>query len=303
MQLSVDFASVLYREGGDAVSRVAREIESIGYDRIEVFDHVVMGHPTATRPAPIYPVNMPILEALMTLSWIASATSTIGLGTEVLILPQRQPILVARQIATLDTLSGGRVRLGVGVGWQKAEYEALGVAFNRRGRLMDDAIRLLRRCWADEAIDGEGDYPMERIAMEPKPPQGGALPIWVGGGSPQALRRVGELGDGWLASGWSDPVVVATAMSTIRRHAEEAGRDPGALGMQTMLDAPARDEAGRSFYQDPDRVAARALEAAELGFGAVSVNATAVFQSGARSVDALSEQLGVIHDRLRAAVG
>ena len=144
MKLAVEFPSVSYREGPDGVARLARAIEDIGYDQLDMFDHVVMGHPTTTRAAPMYPPQMPILEALMTLSYAAAVTERIGLGTEVLVLPQRQPTLVAKQISTLSTLSGGRVRLGVGVGWQQSEYEALGEDFGTRGARMDEAIRLLR---------------------------------------------------------------------------------------------------------------------------------------------------------------
>src|SRR5207247_6945317 len=109
-----------------------------------MFDHVVMGFPIEGRAPGPYPASMPILEALMTLSHVAAVTSRVTLGTEVLVLPQRQPTLVAKQVSTLDTLSGGRVRLGVGVGWQESEYDALGVDFHTRGARMDEAIALLR---------------------------------------------------------------------------------------------------------------------------------------------------------------
>ena len=134
MKLSVEFPSVAYREGPAAVRKLARAIEDIGFDQLDMFDHVLMGYPTANRQAPMYPPQMPIMEALMTLSYAAAVTEHIGLGTEVLVLPQRQPTLVAKQVSTLDTLSGGRVRLGVGVGWQESEYDALGENFSNRGQ-------------------------------------------------------------------------------------------------------------------------------------------------------------------------
>ena len=200
MKLAVEFPSVMYREGPEAVARLATAIEEIGFDQLDIFDHVVMGHPTEDRNESPYPAHMPILEALMTLSYFAAVTKTIGLGTEVLVLPQRQPVLVAKQISTLDTLSGGRVRFGVGVGWQKSEYEALGVDFHRRGARMDETIGFLRSCWSEDPIEFEGDdFVAKTIAMEPKPPRGGEIPIWVGGESAVALRRAGRLGDGWMA--------------------------------------------------------------------------------------------------------
>jgi probable F420-dependent oxidoreductase len=247
---------------------------------------------------------MPILEALMLLAFAAAHTRRIGLGTEVLVLPQRQPVLVAKQVATLDLLSGGRVRLGVGVGWQASEYHALGENFADRGKRMDEAIDLLRTCWGEEHIDFDGEfYDIHAMAMEPKAPQAEKLPVWVGGNSPRALRRAGELGDGWLGMAFTDPAAARAAVQTIHRHAEAAGRDPATIGLQQMLDLPPRDAGGKAFYADFDRVVARAEAVKEMGFGWGALNATAIFQSGARSVSAMIDTLGELHQRLRAAVG
>lgn len=304
MKLAVEFPSVAYRDGPEAVARLARAIEEIGYDELDMFDHVVMGFPTATRRAGPYPPQMPILEALMTLAFVAAHTRRIGLGTEVLVLPQRQPVLVAKQISTLDTLSGGRVRLGVGVGWQESEYDALGADFGSRGRRMDEAIDLLRTCWREPHVDFAGEfYNVSAMAMEPKPPQAERLPIWIGGNSPRALRRVGELGDGWLAMAYTDAAAARAAVETIHRHAEAAGRDPAAIGLQQMLDVPPRDASGKAFYADLDQVARRAEAVRDMGFEWGAVNATAIFQAGARTADALIDVLGELHERLRRTVG
>jgi probable F420-dependent oxidoreductase len=303
MKLTVEFPSVSYREGPDAVRRFARTLEEIGYDHIDVFDHVVMGYPGPERPPGPYQATMPILEALMLLSHVAAVTSRITLGTEVLVLPQRHPTLVAKQVSTLDTLSGGRVRLGVGVGWQESEYEALGEDFHSRGRRMDEAISLLRASWSEPQIDfGSPHYRVAAMAMEPKPPQGGRLPIWIGGMSEPAFRRVGRLGDGWLASRVTDAASARQAIDAIRRHAEAAGRDPRTIGLQSMVAPPPRDAEGKRFYADPDRVVARVVELKAMGFEWVALNATAVFQAGARSVDAMLAALGALHDRLRKEV-
>lgn len=304
MKISVEFPSVALREGPAKVLELGRTIEDIGFDDLAVFDHVVMGYATDTRPAPMYPSQMPILEALITLGFLAAGTERIGLSTEVLVLPQRQPVLVAKQASTIDTLSGGRLRLGVGVGWQEAEYQALGEDFSRRGRLMDEAIPLLRSCWGEERIERRGArFAADAIAMEPKPPQGGALPVWVGGTSAAALRRVGRLGDGWMATVTGDDQQVRSSIAEIRRHAEEAGRDPMGIGLQVMLAPPPRDPEGKAFYQDHDRVVRRAEQVGAMGFEWIAVNATAVFQAGARTVDAMADQLGQLHQRLRDAVG
>lgn len=304
MKFSVEFPSVAYREGPQAVARLAKAIEEIGYDQLDMFDHVVMGYPTGDRPAPMYPPEMPILEAFMVLAYAAAVTTRIGLGTEVLVLPQRQPVLVAKQVSTLDTLSGGRVRLGVGVGWQASEFDALEEDFSNRGARMDEAIDLMRAYWRDDRVEFQGrHYSSTAMAMEPKPPQGGDLPIWIGGLSDPVLKRVGERGDGWLATAIVNEGDAREAVAKIRRHAEAAGRDPDRIGLQQMLAVPPRDAGGRSFYRDLDLVEARALEVHALGFGWGALNATAIFQSGARSVDAIVDALGRIHDRLRGALG
>ena len=219
--------------------RLAKAIEEIGYDRIEIFDHVIMGYETPTRPAPQYPSKMPIMEALVTLSFIAACTTKIGLGTEVLVLPQRQPVLVAKQVSSLDILSGGRMRLGVGVGWQESECDMLEELFTNRGKRMDQCIKILRACWRDESISYDYDhYSADSMAMEPKSPQGRDLPVWIGGHSDAALRRVGELADGWLANAIVDEDVARKLIAAIRGHAEVAGHDPDSIGLQMMLDVP-----------------------------------------------------------------
>jgi probable F420-dependent oxidoreductase len=304
MKLAVEFPSVSYREGPAAVMRLAQAIERIGYDHIDIFDHVVMGIPIEGRPKGPYNPAMPILEAFMTLAYLAAVTSRVTLGTEVLVLPQRQPALVAKQVSTLDTLSGGRVRLGVGVGWQESEYEALGEDFRTRGTRMDEAIRLLRAYWSDAEVSFESaHYRTVAMRMEPKPPQGGRLPIWIGGSSEPAYRRVGRLGDGWLAGRITDADSARHAIGAIRRHAEGAGRDPGAIGLQSMVATPPRDAAGKSFYADHDAVLARVAALKAMGFGWVTLNATAIFQAGARSVEAIADSLARLHDRIRAEVG
>ncbi len=304
MKLTVEFPSVAYREGPEAIRKVARVLEEIGYDHIDVFDHVVMGYPMEGRDPGPYPAQMPILEAMMLMAHLAAVTTRIGIGTEVLVLPQRHPTLVAKQISTLDLLAGGRIRLGVGVGWQPAEYEALGEEYRTRGKRMDEAIVLMRKWWTDARIDHDGPhYKITAMAMEPKSPQAGKLPIWIGGMSDAAFRRVGVLGDGWLASRVSDAAGARTAIDAIHRAAEAAGRDPRTIGLQSMVAPPPRDAAGKTFYAEHDKVVRRVVELKAMGFEWVALNATAIFQAGARSVDAILDQLRALHGKLRAEVG
>lgn len=304
IKLSVEFPSVASREGPAKVLELAKAIEQIGYDEIAVFDHVVMGYPTDDRTGPRYPPQMPILEAIVLLAQIAAVTDRVSLSTEVLVLPQRQPVLVAKQVSTLDTLSDGRVRLGVGVGWQESEYDALEEDFSNRGRRMDEAIRLLRAYWGDDRIDFDGaHYTSTAMAMEPKPPQGRTLPIWIGGGSRAALRRVAELGDGWMGTATADDDQAKRMVARIHEHAVDIGRDPAEIGLQMMLQPPPASEEDKKFYTDHDRVVARAESIAAMGYDWLSINATAIFQAGARSVDAMTEQLDELHGKLRAVSG
>ena len=299
MKLTVEFPSVSYRWGPEGIIKLAQAVEQIGFDQLDMFDHVVMGYGTATRVAPVYPPQMPIMEAIVMLSFIAAATNRIGLGTEVLVLPQRNSTLTAKQVSTLDTLSGGRVRLGVGVGWQESEYEALGEDFGNRGRRMDEAINLLRRYWSEESVSAHSQfYQFEAIAMEPKPPQGGKLPIWIGGSADATMKRVGELGDGWLATSQMRDAEVVASKSKILEYVEAAGRDVSAIGFQMMLDTPPRDEAGKGFYADKEKVFAAAERIKGFGFEWMAINMTAIFQAGARSVEELVEQVADVHDAL-----
>lgn len=295
----------MYREGPAGVQKLIRGIEAIGFDELDMFDHVVMGYPTENRRAPFYSPQMPIMEAFMMLSYAAAITSKIQLGTGVLVLPQRQPALVAKQVSTLDTLSGGRMRLGVGVGWQRSEYEALQEDYDSRGARMDEAIALLRSCWRDEHVTFQGDYyRADDIAMEPKPPQGRNIPIWIGGTKNPALRRVATLGDGWMAMNapGDDPLPVRIAR--LRRFAEEADRDPATIGMQMSLSpGPLDKEQRKRFYADSSLLRARTAELRDLGFDHLSIDCVPLFQLGYRSVESLLERLAGIFDELGTEVG
>ena len=302
MQLSVVFPSVLYREGPQGVTNFIQGIEQIGFDELDMFDHVVMGYPTATRRKPFYSPQMPIMEAFTTLSYAAALTSTLKLGTGVLVLPQRQIALAAKQIATLDILSGGRMRIGVGIGWQRSEYEALGEDYDTRSRRLDEAVALLRAYWTDEHVNYSGRfYAADEIAMEPKPPQGGALPIWIGGTKTKALQRVAEIGDGWMAMNAPGDEPLEKRIATIYAHAENLGRDPATIGMQMALSpGPLDKEARKRFYADPQMLAQRAEELANLSFDHLSIDCVPLFQLGFRTSDALLERLGLIYEQLKS---
>ncbi|MEL7155244.1 MAG: LLM class F420-dependent oxidoreductase [Actinomycetota bacterium] len=298
MKVSIVLPSVSYREGPAGVSTLIRAIEATGYHELAIFDHVLMGHPTEGRDRGPYASTMPILEALTTLSYAASITSTIGLATTVLVLPQRQVALVAKQVATLDTLSGGRVRLGLGLGWQASEFHALGEDFTNRGRRFDEGVALLRRYWDEPSVDFDGRwYQAEAMALEPKPPQGGRLPIWIGGGVPRTLERVAAYGDGWIGLFVKDDDTARRLMGKIRSLAAEAGRDPAEIGTQVSL-APHGGGSQREFVADVLRVRDRYVQLRDLGVDRTSLDLVGAFQSGRRTVESLVDYLGELWEVL-----
>lgn len=294
MQVAVEFPLTPHRWGQGAVLELARGIEALGYDEIDLLEHVTVGLPTPTRAASNAASDT--LEPLVALSAIGAVTRRIGLGTEILILPQRQPALVAKQVATLDVLAGGRVRLGVGAGWQQPEYESLGVPFAERGRRLDESIELMRLYWTAPSVTYHGRfYRAEAMGMEPKPVQTGGPPIWIGGDSDAALRRVGRLGDGWLAMGEGDDLMAAVPakVAVIRAAAEAAGRDFSRIGLQGRL----------SDVGDLDRLAVSATELRTAGFTWATVAMPALEAGGARSVAAQLDALARIKERISREIG
>jgi probable F420-dependent oxidoreductase len=170
----------------------AQTTESLGFDSAWVTDHVALPEADSPRYTPIF-------EALTTLGYLAASTRRVRLGVSALVLPQRSPVEVAKEIATLDVLSGGRMMLAVGIGWSAGEYANLGHTFTDRGRRMDEAIRVLRTLWrGGKVISFQGKYyPLDKMAFSPGPVQLGGPPLWVAGVSPRALRRAALLADGW----------------------------------------------------------------------------------------------------------
>jgi len=172
---------------------------------------------------------MDFLEPLTVLAFLAGITKRAKLGTSVLVLPMRQPVLHAKIMATIDHLSGGRFVLGAGVGWWKEEFEALSVPFERRGKRMDECLQLVRSLWTDEWVNFEGDfYQAVDWTCNPKPVQEGGIPIWLGGESKGQLRRVGKYAEGWLAT----PLAMSRLEDDFefaKQAAVDAGRDPDKL--------------------------------------------------------------------------
>jgi probable F420-dependent oxidoreductase len=234
------------------IIEAAQVLEQHGVAELLLGDHVVMGENTHTYPygpfawpfePPVIPrgdpkigPDEPWFETLTLLAGIATATSTIRLGTGVLLAPLRPPVLLAKTVATLDALSGGRVELGVGVGWQREEYESLGLDYAQRWRLLDDAMLACRRLWEDlPASFSSASVSFTDIYCVPQPVQP-RIPVSIGAqGRPGTARRIASYGDGWFPLTLSEPDEIAPGASRIRAAMVDAGRDPDALQIRVPL--------------------------------------------------------------------
>ncbi|MFN8497950.1 MAG: TIGR03619 family F420-dependent LLM class oxidoreductase [Anaerolineae bacterium] len=268
----------------ETLTRLARWADELGYHSVWVSDHVVLPHHVAS-PYPYAadgrwtaPADTPLLDPLLALAWAATAAPRIRLAMSVLVLPLRNPVLLAKQLATLDVLSGGRVWLGVGVGWMAEEFELIGVPFADRGKRSVEMIRLMRALWSGETVNFQGDiWQLQDCQMYPRPVHG-TIPVVWGGHSDAALRRVARLGDGW------HPTLItldelADGVRRLRQFCDQAGRDfasltivarPGAkyrlteetlaqhraLGVtHTIVDVPLTGDGLRDAYDEMARVA------------------------------------------------
>lgn len=205
----------------DAVSGMARTAEELGYESVFVPDHLIFPETVTSRypfsPDGVFtfPTNIPLIDPWVLLSHVAASTSTIKLGTAVYVLPLRNVLVTARAVASLDVLSGGRVLMGVGLGWLSDEFDAAGEDFASRGARAEEIIAALRQLWKDETPEFHGDsVDFGRVKFEPKPP-GGRVPIVIGGDTPAAMRRAARIGDGWMSANL-DIDGVARAVALIR---------------------------------------------------------------------------------------
>lgn len=218
-----------------ALDLIGRAVERLGYDHLLMYDHVA-GAVHEGRDPPLwgpYNENDPFHDPLVSFAYLAGVTRRIEFVTGVLILPQRQTLLVARQAADVDLLSGGRLRLGVGIGWNPVEYEALGEDFGTRGAKCNEQIPYLRRLWQEKVLSFDGRFDrIDRAALNPRP--GRQIPIWCGGFSDAAFRRAARLADGFIFGGnWETAAMPAS--KRLREVLQEEGRPPEGFGMHLVL--------------------------------------------------------------------
>ncbi|HEY2299213.1 MAG TPA: LLM class F420-dependent oxidoreductase [Jatrophihabitans sp.] len=271
MQIGVVFPQT--EIGGDvaAVRHYAQAVEQLGYQHVLAYDHVLGADPSVHAPwTGPYDMHTTFHEPLVLFGFLAGITS-LELVTGVIILPQRQTALVAKQAAEVDLLTGGRFRLGIGVGWNRVEYDGLGQDFTTRGRRSGEQVELMRRLWTEQtvtaAVDGER---ITGAGLAPLPVQR-PIPVWFGASSPPAYRRAGRLGDGWLPQVQPGPKL-DEARTIVEQAARDAGRDPSALGME-----------GRANWKGGvDEVAVRVEQWRATGASHVSIN---TMKAGFGSID------------------
>jgi probable F420-dependent oxidoreductase len=214
-----------------AIRSYAQRVEELGFSHVLAYDHVLGADPAVHAPwTGPYDVDTTFHEPFVMFGYLAGFTS-LELVTGIIILPQRQTALVAKQAAEVDLLTGGRFRLGIGLGWNAVEYEALGKSFADRGRRMDEQVELMRRLWTERAVTFAGTYETVTAAGLAPPPVQCPIPLWFGAASVRAYARVGRLADGWFPQMPPDSRL-DDARRVIATAAEEAGRDPATIAME-----------------------------------------------------------------------
>lgn len=260
MKLGAVFPQTEIGNDPAAIREYARAAEDLGYNHILAFDHV-LGANAESRPgwSGAYRHTDAFHEPFALFAHLAAATERIKFVTGVIILPQRQTALAAKQAAAVDVLSGGRLRLGIGVGWNPVEYEALGENFRDRGRRSEEQIDVMRKLWTNELITYEGRWhKITDAGLNPLPVQR-PIPIWLGGAAPQTIRRVATIGDGWFPL-FAPDARGSELVASMREQAQSAGRDPSAIGIESWASV------GRDDWR-------RTLEGwRELGASHMSVN-------------------------------
>lgn len=291
MQLGAVFPQTEIGADPAAIAAFATAVEDAGFDLLLAYDHVLGANPDDPAFDGPYDNDDPFHEPMTLYAYLAGFTETVRLATAILILPQRQTALVAKQAAQVDILSDGRFRLGVGVGWNDREYRALGKDFGTRGKRIEEQIDVLRRLWADDIVDFEGRYhDLPDVGINPRPQQG-RIPLWMGGEADPVLSRVGRLADGWLPPGRWRPLdreldAIQRKLSVIRRHATDAGRSMDELQIVARLMPEG----------DPEEWVDRAREWRDLGATHIAVDTVRMDLSVEEHIDTVTTFYGAMAD-------
>ena len=234
MRIGAVYPQIEVGDDPGAAKAFAVAVEELGYDHILAFDHVVGGNPASHELKGIYDYTHAFLEPLIGFAYMAAVTERIEFFTGILIAPQRQTVLIAKQAATLDFLSGGRLRLGIGIGWNDIEFEALGADFSVRGKRSEEQMDLLRRLWTEPLVTFEGKW--DRITdagLNPMPKQR-PIPLWIGGHKDVAVRRAARLADGWLPL-FPPSERGAAKVAQFKQYVAAAGRDMAEIGIESWI--------------------------------------------------------------------
>jgi probable F420-dependent oxidoreductase len=235
MRVGVVFPQTEFGSDPTLIRDFAQAAEGLGYSHILVYDHVVGAvhenrEPALTGP---YTEETPFHEPFVLLGYLAAHTTTLGLTTGVIILPQRQTVLVAKQAAEVDILSGGRLRLGVGTGWNYVEYDALGEDFHNRGRRQEEQVAVLRKLWTEPVVDFDGKWHrIDRAGIRPLPAR--SIPIWFGGHDDRVIDRAARLGDGMIPQ-FRPNEGGRVRLERLRQQLAENGRDPHSFGIEAQV--------------------------------------------------------------------
>lgn len=222
------------------VARFFREIEAMGFDGMVAYDHVLGAEPGRPGWSGPYTIESPFHEVMVLFGYAAAVTTRLELSTGVLILPQRQTALVAKQAAAIDVLTGGRLRLGVGVGWNWVEFEALGMSFKDRGKRIEEQIALLRRLWTEPSVTFAGTWHhVDRAGINPPPRR--PIPLWMGADSEPAIRRVARLADGFFSHFPANDEGKALA-ETFWEWVKQAGRETKSMGLECRVGVRMSDD-------------------------------------------------------------
>jgi len=230
--------------GGDpaAVRRIGKAVEDLGFDYLLAYDHV-LGAEHADRTPPLpgpYTELDPFHDPFVMFGFLAGVTK-LGFSTGVLILAQRQAVLVAKQAASLDVLCDGRFRLGVGVGWNELEFVGLNENFRNRGRRSEEQVQVMQKLWADPHVEFIGKWHrIEDAGINPRPPSG-RVPVWFGGHHELTLQRIAQYGDGWMMLAYPMGQQAVAEFDRLRRMVEAAGRDPHGIGLEVWVSTGAGD--------------------------------------------------------------
>ncbi len=231
MQIGVIYPQTEIQRDPSVVKAYAQGVEQLGYRFIAAYDHVIGANP-ASRPGwrGTYDVDDAFMEPLTLFSFISAITPKMGFATSILISPQRQTVLLAKQAATLDVLCGGRLRLGIGIGWNDVEYEALNEKFHNRGERSEEQIELMRLLWRSRSVNFEGKWhKVTDVGINPLPVQR-PIPVWLGGGEDRVVRRIARMADGWMPQ-FSPDANGRSTFERMREYAVEYGRDPSEIGL------------------------------------------------------------------------